>query len=195
MKRETILKIFSNIPTLDTEHLILRKMSVRDTDDMNEYARLAEVTKYLTWSPHPSRNYTREYLEYIGSRYIAGEFYDWAVVERKSGKMIGTCGFTRFDYHSNAGEVGYVLNPAYWGNGYATEAARAVIKFGFESLLLNRISAMHIEGNSASRHVMERVGMQYEGTLRGYMLVKNQYKDICICSLLRDDYYSNIYYK
>lgn len=185
MRRELIYKTFSNIPTLETDRLILRKMLVRDAEDMFDYARRADVTKYLTWSPHPSADYTREYLEYVATRYAAGEFFDWALEERSSGRMVGTCGFTRFDYHADCGEVGYVLNPAVWGHGYATEGLRAVMKFGFEQLRLHRIEARYIDGNTASRHVMERVGMTYEGTLRGSMLIKHEYRDIGVCAAVK----------
>ncbi len=184
MKRETIYRTFSNIPELRTERLILRKMLVKDADDMFEYARRADVTRYLTWSPHPSRSYTKEYLEYVASRYAAGEFYDWAVTDARTGKMIGTCGFTRFDYSSNCAEVGYVLNPAFWGRGYAGEALDAVLNFGFRTLYLRRIEARHMEGNLASKRVMEKAGMTYEGTLRQSLLIRGEYLNICVFSIL-----------
>jgi len=190
MKRETIYRVFSNIPELVTERLVLRKMLVRDTDDMYEYARRADVTRYLTWSPHPDRTYTRDYLEYISTRYAAGEFYDWAVTDAKTGKMIGTCGFTRFDYASNCGEVGYVLNPRYWGQEYALEALMAVLEFGFEILKLNRIEARHMEGNEASRRVMEKAGMTYEGTLRGLLYLRGEYRNVSVYSILRSEFYA-----
>ena len=187
MRREFVYRTFSNIPQLETPRLLLRKMLVRDADDMFDYAQRADVTKYLTWNPHPNVDYTREYLEYVATRYSAGEFFDWAIEEKSTGHMVGTCGFTRFDYHSDCGEVGYVLNPSVWGHGYATEALRRVIAFGFSRLHLERIEARYIEGNTASRHVMERVGMTYEGMLRSSMLVKHEHKNICICSILRDE--------
>ncbi len=188
MKRETIHRIFSNIPELRTERLVLRKMLARDTDDMHEYAKRADVTRYLTWNPHPDRLYTRDYLEYVSTRYAAGEFFDWAVTDAVTGKMIGTCGFTRFDYVSNIGEVGYVLNPRFWGREYALEALLAVLKFGFEHLKLNRIEARHMEGNEPSRRVMEKAGMTYEGTLRSALYVRDEYKNVCIYSILRSEF-------
>lgn len=188
MKRETIYRTFANIPELETERLILRKMLVRDYEDMFEYAHRADVTKYLTWNPHPNKIYTREYLEYVATRYAAGEFYDWAVIERESGKMIGTCGFTRFDYQSNSAEAGYVLNPLYWGRGYAPEALRAVLEFGFTKLGLHRVESRYMEGNNSSRRVMEKVGMTYEGMNRQAMLVRGEYKNICVCSILYDEF-------
>ena len=188
MKREDIYRIFSNIPTLQTERLTLRRLMVRDDADMYEYSKNKEVTEYLTWDAHPDMAYTREYLQYLGSHYNIGDFFDWAVVLDSENKMVGTCGFTRFDYNNNSGEIGYVINPAYWGRGIADEAVRAVMEFGFESLRLNRIEAKFIEGNSASMRVMEKTGMQFEGYNRRAMLIKGEYKTIGVYSILRDEY-------
>lgn len=102
--------------------------------------------------------------------------------------MIGTCGFTRIDFPHNGGELGYVLNPDYHGKGYATEAAQRVLRFGFEVLELHRIEAKFIKGNEASLHVMEKLGMQFEGYRRDGMLVKGSYRTIGICAILREEY-------
>ena len=187
MKREAVYRIFSNIPTLETPRLILRRMKVSDSADMYEYARRHEVTAYLSWSPHPNQDYTRDYLEYVGTHYAMGDFYDWAVIYKENGKMIGTCGFTKLHFLNNCGEVGYVLNPAYWGQEIALEALRAVIRFGFENLQLHRIEAKFIRGNAASLRVMEKAGMTFEGVQRESMLIKNEYRDIGVCSILRDE--------
>ena len=188
MKREKICKIFSHMPTLTTERLILRPMRVEDAGDMFAYACREEVTTYLLWSPHPDRSYTEKYLRYLRGRYALGEFYDWAVVEKESGRMIGTCGFTRFDFPNDSAEVGYVLNPDFHGRGYATEAATEVLRFGFERLALHRIEAKFMEGNEASLRVMQKLGMRWEGYRRDAMYVKGQYRTIGICSILRDEF-------
>ena len=188
MKRETLFTVFSNIPTLTTDHLVLRRLKASDAHDMFEYARLPEVTRYLTWRPHPNISYTRLYLEYLGTRYAVGDFYDWAVTLKEDGKMIGTCGFTRFDTPNNSAEIGYVLNPAYHGKGYATEAAREVLRFGFEQLKLHRIEARHMVGNDVSHRVMEKLGMKIEGTFRESYLVCGSYRTVTVCSLLRSEF-------
>ena len=185
MKRELIYRTFSNIPTLHTERLTLRRMKVSDTDDMFEYASLASTTRYLTWRPHRSREYTKEYLEYLGTRYATGDFYDWAVtVDSEGGKMIGTCGFTRFDPANDSAEIGYVLNPAYHGQGITAEAATEVIRFGFEVLGLHRIEAKYMIGNDASRRVMEKLGMKFEGELCDAIKLGGNFKTIGICSII-----------
>lgn len=188
MKKEKIYRVFSHLPELLTERLTLRKMMVIDTQDMYEYASRNDVTKYLTWYPHPDRDYTREYLQYLGNRYAAGMFYDWAVIYEPDCKMVGSCGFTSFNCASDSAEVGYVLNPDYWGKGIAGEALGRVLQFGFEELKLHRIEAKFIQGNERSLHVMERAGMTFEGYHREAMLVKGNYVTVGIASILESEW-------
>ena len=188
MNKNAIYRIFSRMPILTTPRLLLRRMEPTDAQDMFEYACRADVTKYLTWYPHSSARYTRDYLEYLEGRYAAGDFFDWAITLRENSKMIGTCGFTRFDFENDSAEVGYVLNPDYRGHQIIPEALHAVMKFGFENLLLNRIEAHYIVGNDASRRVMEKMGMKFEGVARGSMLIKGQYRDIGKCAVLADEF-------
>ena len=189
MKRETISRIFRDQPVIETERLILRRILPIDAENLYEYASDAEVPQYLLWSPHPSIEYTREYLTYLESRYAVGDFFDWAIVPRDSGKMIGTVGFTRFRYEDDCGEVGYVLNRAYWGRGYVVEALTSVLAFGFDTLGLERIEAKFIEGNERSLRVTEKVGMRLEGYLRASMRVKGELRTIGIASVLRDEFH------
>lgn len=189
MKKEKLCKIFSDIPILNTERLVLRGMRREDAEDMYEYASREEVTKFLLWSPHASLSYTREYLKYIESRYVLGDFFDWAIVLAESDKMIGTCGFTKIDTVNNLGEIGYVLNPSYHRQGLAAEAAAEVIRFGFEELELHRIEARFMTGNDASRSVMEKLGMEFEGFERESMLVKGTYRTIGTYAIISEDYF------
>ena len=185
MKREYIHEIFSKIPTLETERLIIRPMRIFDAFDMYEYARLPETSKFLTWSPHVDIEYTKNYLAFVIGKYNSGEFYDWAVtLKNDENKMIGTCGFSRIDFSNNVGEIGYVINPDYHGKGYATEAAKKIIEFGFDKLDFNRIEAKYISDNLASLAVMKKCGMTYEGTSRASLLIKGVYCDIGTCAIL-----------
>lgn len=188
IKKEILIRIFSRAPQLITDRLILRYMQPRDAEDMYEYACLPEVTRYLTWKEHPSLEYTKQYLSYIATRYKMGEFYDFSLICSESGRMIGTCGFTRFDLANDSAEIGYVLNPRYWHCGYATEAVTEILRYGFDSLGLFRIEARFMKDNLASRAVMERCGMTYEGIHRGLMLIKGKHEDIGICSITKEEY-------
>lgn len=189
MNREEIVQLFSEMPTLETERLTLRPMKGSDAEDMYRYAKRLDVTEYLLWCPHPSQSYTEKYLRYIEQRYRLGDFYDWAVVEKQSGRMIGTCGFTRFDCPHNIGEIGYVLSPEVHGKGFGTEAASRVLAFGFEVVGLHRIEVKFMEGNAASLHVAEKLGMTFEGYRRDGMLVKGKYRTIGTSAILSDEFF------
>lgn len=188
MKKDLLYRLFSHIPTLETDRLTLRGMRVSDAPDMYEYARRPSVTEYLTWEPHTSVEETKEYLTYVGQRYRTGDFYDWSVVDKASGRMIGTCGFTSFNCPADSAEIGYVLNPAFQGKGLATEAVRRVLRFGFEELSLHRVEAHFILGNEASHRLMERVGMSFEGYARESMKIKGRYRTIGTCAILRGEF-------
>ena len=190
MKKENVYRLFSRIPTLETERLLLRRMKPSDSRDMFEYASRPEVTEYLLWEPHKTPRQTLDYLEYLQTRYRVGDFYDWAVVDKQKSKMIGTCGFTTLDFINNAAEVGYVLNPDYWGIGIAPEAVARVMNFAFMELNVHRVEAKYMIGNDRSRRVMEKCGMSFEGVRRSSMFVKGSYRDIGICSILSEEYIS-----
>ncbi|MBE6636914.1 MAG: GNAT family N-acetyltransferase [Ruminococcaceae bacterium] len=186
MTKSRLLRTFQHIPTLATPRLTLRRLSPSDAQDMFEYASQPLVTEYLLWCPHEDVEQTRRYLEALQTSYKHGEFFDWALEHSESGKMIGTCGFTSFDHEHRRAEVGYVLNPYYWGHGLASEAVLAVTEFAFRELNMNRVEAHFMEGNTRSRHVMERCGMTYEGMLQQYMFIKGDYRNIGICAVTRD---------
>ena len=192
MKKDDVYKIFSNMPTLKTERISLRPMHVIDAEDMFDYAKRSDVTKYLLWSPHPSVSYTKDYLKYIHSRYSLGDFYDWAIIDRESRRMIGTCGFTKIDTANNSAEIGYVLNPDFWGKGFATDAAMRVLEFGFCDLLLQRIEARFMQGNDASLAVMKKLGMTFEGYHRDAVYAKGEYKTVGYCAITREEFLLNV---
>lgn len=188
MNKRKALKIFKKMPTICTERLTLRKMAVSDSADMYDYSRRSVVTKYLLWTEHESESQTYNFLSDVCDWYKRGAYFDWAVTLTDSGKMIGTCGFTSFDFENARAEVGYVINPDFWGKGMATEAVSAVIEFAFKEIGANRVEAHFIEGNNASLRVMEKCGMSFEGYLRQYMLVKGEYKNIGFAAVTRDKF-------
>ncbi len=185
------LKIFYNLPTLETPRLIMRKMLPSDADDMFEYAKLKEVTRYLLWSPHISPSETRMYLYSLKKEYSKGRHREWALIDKKTSKMIGTCGFTTIDTDNSVGELGYVLNPAYHKMGIAAESAMKLISLGFDYLDLERIEIKFMAENTPSMKVGIKCGMTFEGILRHSMYIKGLWRDIGICSILKDEYLKN----
>ena len=183
-----VYDLFQRIPTLYTERLTLRKISVRDSADMFEYSKRPEVSKYLLWSPHSDIRVTKNYTRYLQGAYMKKEFYDWALVLRRSDKMIGTCGFSHIDADNNSAEIGYVLNSDYWGLGYAAEAVMRVLAFGFETAGFNRIFARILDGNTQSVRVAEKCRMRYEATHKNAIIVKGEYKTYHEYAILKKEF-------
>ena len=178
----------SKMPVLETDRLIMRKMTVRDADDMFEYSCRPEVSRFLLWSPHEDVGTTRRYLKFLQTQYAQKKFFDWALDLKSTGKMIGTCGFSHIDEDNNAAEIGYVLNSDYWGLGYAAEAVARALDFGFEECGFNRIYARILDGNVGSVRVAEKNLMRYEATHKNALLVKGEYKTYHEYAILKSEY-------
>ena len=184
-----MLSIFTKIPTLETNRLTMRKILPADCADMYDYSRRPETSKYLLWSPHANLRYTKKYLTHVQNAYRNENFYDFALVDKESGRMIGTCGFTSFDLQNNSAEIGYVLHPEFWGKGLAKEAVFRLMAFGFAELRLHRLSAKIMTNNAASKRVAEKCGMRHEATYVEGMLIKGRYETIDEYALLAKEFY------
>ena len=188
MNQELITYKFKHIPVIVSDRLFLRPMKLSDYNYMYDYAKRPELTKFLLWSPHPSLEYSKSFIKFVQKRYRAGQFYDWAIEEKESGRMIGTCGFASIDVENRKAELGYVINPDFQHRGYAHEAATQILNFGFAELELNRIECRFMQGNEASFKVMKKLGMTFEGYLRDAIYVKGEYRTIGMCSILKEEY-------
>ena len=186
-------RLIKELPKLETKRLRLRKMTLADAEAVFNYASDPEVTRYVTWDTHRTVRDSEEFLRSVVGGYEAGEQADWGITEKSSGRFIGTGGVYPVPEHSRA-ELGYVLSREYWGRGLMPEAVRAMIRFGFESLDLERIEARCIAENTASARVMEKAGMIYEGTLRGRELIKGAYRDMKFYAVLRREYARSLYF-
>ena len=176
---------------IETPRLLLRRMRVSDRDDMYDYAKREEVTRYLLWKSHKTRDHTSRYLNYVVSLYKTGEFFDFAIEYKENRKMIGTCGLASVDPKNDSVEIGYVLSPDYWGKGIATEALGAILRFAFCDMRVNRAEARYMAENEPSRRVMEKCNMTFEGVQRQKIFVKEKYRDVGVCSILAEDYFKN----
>ncbi|MBQ7603947.1 MAG: GNAT family N-acetyltransferase [Clostridia bacterium] len=179
-----IILFFRDKPVIETSRLMLVPPSKKYVSDMFEYCSSDEVTKFVTWNRHTDISVTKKYVSKLCRKARRGLCTEWFMTEKDTGKMIGTCGFVSIDAVNRRGEIGYAMNPAYRGNGYMTEAVKAVISFGFSKLGLIRIEAKHVVENVKSGNVMARAGMKREGVLRRYMAVKGENRDIAICSII-----------
>lgn len=185
--REHCQMVFSSLPVLLTRRLRLRALTMSDDRDMYRYASDPLVSQHVLWEPHESLRQTRSTLRAALRQYRSGSPASFAIERRSDRRMIGTIGFMWINCEHRTGEVGYSLARDCWNQGYATEALAAVLRFGFETLGLNRIEAMHEVDNPASGRVMEKCGMRCEGTLRSKVYNKGHFSDVCLYAALRDD--------
>lgn len=182
-------RLFVDLPELETERLLLRKMRPKDARDMFAYASDPEVTRYVLWETHGSIQDSENFLRFANEGYERGDFRGWGLVLKATGAFVGTCGIEA-DYHPghSRAELGYVLSREHWGRGLMPEAVRRMIRFCFDQMDLNRVEARCIAENTASARVMEKAGMTHEGTLREREYIKGAYRDMKMYSILRSDY-------
>ena len=149
---------------LETERLLLRAPGRRDAADLYEYAQTELVGPMAGWRPHASLRETRRVLK----RYRECGYIYAVCSKADGGRMIGTAGLHPDEKRADTGArmLGYAFNSAYWGRGYATEAARRMIRLAFEDWERPVLSAYCFPENTASRHVLEKCGFVYEGCLR-----------------------------
>jgi len=183
--------VFDDLSVLETDRLLLRKMSLSDVENFFEYASDPEVAKHTTWQAHESIEDTKCFLNSVMDQYKNRQVAPWGVIHKEDKKLIGTCGFVYWDLHNNRAEIAYALSRKYWRKGYMTKAVREVITFGFRTMESNRIEARCKTENIASTRVMEKAGMKFEGILRQHMSAKNTYHDLKIYSILKEEWTNN----
>ncbi len=152
---------------IETERLILRRFVIEDAEDMyRNWASDPEVTKYLTWPTHPSADISRMLLNDWIPRYETGDYFNWAVEWKETGRVIGNISVVRLREDIDEAEIGYCMSRAYWGRGIMPEALKAVMDYLFDTAGMNRVAACHDANNPRSGRVMEKAGMKTEGVLR-----------------------------
>ena len=151
-------------PSLRTDRLVLREFAAEDASAVGRVVGEWGVARMMRRIPHPYEDgWAEEWIAGCRPAFEAGERVSFAVVLREGGALVGSIAL-HLDARDNSGELGYWVGRPYWGRGYATEAARAVVRYGFEELGLRRVRANHIVGNPASGRVLRKVGMSHEGT-------------------------------
>jgi len=185
-----ILKIedvFGDLPQLETPRLALRKLKPEDAADIFEYASDPEVAKDVVWPPHKTIDDSHTFVNSVLRKYANNEVGEWGVVLKETGKFVGTCGFVWWRPEHAKAEIGYAISRKYWGRGLMTEAAAAVISFGFGKMKLHRLEARCITSNGGSEKVMLKNGMKFEGVLRDVVYEKGGFRSLKLYSLLSSD--------
>ena len=178
---------YGYMPTLETPRLRLRKLTMRDAQDIYNYSCDPQVARYVLWDAHRSIGESRSYLRYMLRKYRMGEPASWGIIERASGRLVGTIGYMDYSEDNASVEIGYSLARWLWNSGYMTEALTRVIHYTFDAMDVNRIEAQHELTNPSSGRVMEKCGMQKEGVLRQRLYNKGRYVDVALYAIVRSD--------
>jgi ribosomal-protein-alanine N-acetyltransferase len=176
-------------PTITTERLILRPYRPEDAADIQRLIGERDVVATLANVPYPYEEGMAE--EWIGGRqesFEKGKTVDLAITHRQEGFLIGSVSLNDIDWQSQRAEIGYWIGKPYWGKGYGTEAARAVVKYGFETLGLHRINGRHFGNNPASGRILKKIGMKHEGCQRQAFKKWGKFEDFELYGILRSEY-------
>lgn len=170
---------------LTTERLILREFDEDDWPDVLAYQTDPLYLRYYEWTertPEAVQEFVHMFL--AQQREQPRTKFQLAVVLRSTGQLIGTCGIRMERADAHEADIGYELSPLHWGRGYATEAAGAIVKFGFGELGLHRIWSWCIADNAGSARVLEKLGMRLEGRLREKEYFKGRWWDTLLFAIL-----------
>lgn len=174
--------------SIQTERLILRRFAFTDADDMLKNW-ISDPQVQLRYGEPVYKNHIE--LTGILSKYIASyeklDYYRWAVILKETGECIGQAAYFLVNSDNHFGEIEYCMGLRFQGKGFATEATRAVIQYGFERINFHRIQICHREGNDASRKVIEKCGFKYEGALKDFFYYEGRYFDRLYYSLIKQD--------
>ena len=176
------------LPTLQSARLTLRSFNPSDAANLVRLAGAREVAATTLRIPHPYRDADAEHFIAGTKRHAeSGQAVVFAIELNEARKLVGAIGLEIQSGHRHA-ELGYWIGVPYWGNGYATEAGHAILRYGFESLHLHRIWAMHFVENPASGKVLRKLGMKHEGTLRGHVLKWEVFHDAPFYGILHSEW-------
>jgi ribosomal-protein-alanine N-acetyltransferase len=184
----SIDEIYSELPCIGTERLVLREITLADVEDIFAYSCDPEVFLYVGGSVHKTIEDSRKFIGEVLKQFEDQEILMWGIYHKGDKRLIGDCGFIQWDRKNKRTELDYLLSKDYWNQGLMTEAVRALIEFGFEQMKLERIQAICETANVASSRVMEKVGMQYEGLLRSYIRYEGKCLDMKMHSITRQDW-------
>lgn len=182
------LNLVNVIENLETERLILRPFQLSDAPTVYALASNKKIYDTTLNIPHPytedmARAWISAHLEDVTERLL----YHWAIVRKEDAALLG-CISIGIRPGLQMGELGYWLGEPYWSKGYGTEAAKAVMAYGFDTIGLNRVYGRHFVNNPASGAIMKKCGMQIEGVLRNDSVKDGRFIDIAYLGILRSEY-------
>lgn len=180
--------------TLTTERLLLREFADDDWPAVLAYQSDPRYLRYYPWTERTAEDVQAFVQAFIEQQRQEPRLkFQLAIVLRAEGQLIGNCGLRQDSPDARQADIGYELDPAHWGHGYATEAARAMLRFGFEERGVHRIWAHCLAENIASARVLEKIGMTLEGRQRETQWFKSRWWDSLLYAILEQEWRGQTY--
>jgi [ribosomal protein S5]-alanine N-acetyltransferase len=179
---------FPALPRLQTERLLLRAVEQADLPALLAVNGDDDVTRYLPYASWRDAADAQAWYARVCERRENGSSMQFAVVDKRSKTVIGSCLLFNLDDANAHAEIGYVLGKAYWGSGYMREAVAALIDYVFEGLSLHRVEAIADPRNLASDRLLTNLGFTREGLLRERWIMNGEIQDGNYYGLLRHEW-------
>lgn len=175
--------------SIETKRLILKDYTKNDLDNVYKLKSDQLVWKFSSKTATNDIEESRSYLIGVLKSYEEDKCNFQALYIKATGEYIGEAGVLSFNRRNQRGVIGYNLLSKYWGNGYATEITIGLVKYLFKDANVQRIEALVMEGNRASRKVLEKSGFILEGLLRNFTYIDNKYFNVYYYGMIRSDFY------
>lgn len=177
---------FSKFPKKELRNVVLREINLKDVEKFYEYIANEEVRKYLADSEIPSSlESAKMELMYWATLFLKKSSIYWAIADKESDQIIGTCGFNSWSKEHRRVEISYDLSYRYWGKGIMTEVVQFLTDFAFENMSANRIQATIVDFNKASVRVLEKCGYNMEGLMKNFGVIHGKSHDFYMYSCVR----------
>lgn len=157
---------FSHFPVLTTERLRLRQLTHADAEAIMAVFGSEAMLRYLNIDPVTTTDKAIGLIDWLNHEFEEGKGVNWGITLRENDRVIGTCGNYGWDKNDRKVDIGYHIAERLWGKGYATEVARAVVRWCFDNFNVHRVQADCTEGNIGSERVLLKCGFTHEGTWR-----------------------------
>ena len=173
---------------LEGINVFLRDLTFEDASQIDAFASNIEVAQSTLTIPHPyPKDSAKEFIHFALDAQKNGNLVIYAIIEKETNQLIGIINLMIQPIYKR-GELGYWIAKEYWGKGYGTEAAKCLMQYGFEEMELHKIFARAFSSNVGSYKIMQKIGLQYEGTLKEHVCRDGQYHDLVVYGLLQKDF-------
>lgn len=181
----------SPLPNMETPRLLFREMRLEDVTVLLQHFGNKEVVQFILTQPIKNWEQANEWLRWMGGYFNDAEAHRRTFALKGLDTLVGCGGLYGWNWEGNFARIGFHIMPEFRNEGYATEAATALMEWAWRAMKLNRLEAEIVQGNLIQQRVLEKLGFQREGTLRQRLLRGGKYYDVFLYGLLRCDYEGN----